>query len=301
MDECRRRSPVVFALVVVLIGALTVAGGPVGASGSAMAAPSSPHAPPPVTVSYGPDPLQSMTIYPAAVAGSPLVVMIPGDGWRSSLKMNMQVSTAKALQSAGFAVFDTNYRGDSASTPAFPLELTDVEQATAYALADAAEFGADPARVTLLGGSAGGQLAAFATEELDAGTPHEVSTVVTLSGPFDFPMAIAWWSALPGPAAAGHLGNQLTALGCRSVAKCPVGLEERWSADDNITSTNCPARWLLMNASNEEMPVEQADAMTAAARAAGCAVTETIVPSTQHGFHYYKTEKTTIDGFIAAS
>lgn len=297
-----RRTGAALVITAVVLAASALMSGPDAVAAPTRAAPpsSATHAPPPQEVSYGPDPLQTIAVYPAATTGAPLVVMIPGDGWRSSINMNMQVATAKALQAAGFAVFDTNYRGDSSTTPAFPMEIDDIVAATDYAITHAVQYSANPARVTLLGGSAGGQLAAFSTEVMNAAVPHKVSTVVTLSGPFDFPSAIAYWAGQTGPTAALHLGNQLTALGCRGVTRCPIALQNQWSTDQHVTAANCPTRWLLMNGSAEEMPVQQADAMTTAARAAGCNVTETIIPTNQHGFHYYAAQKATINAFIAA-
>jgi len=292
----------VAAAMAALLLAPSVVSGPdaLAATTHGAKAAKAPHQLPPVTVSYGPSPLQTIRVYPSSSAGAHLVVMIPGDGWRSSTNMNMQVATAKALQTAGFAVFDTNYRGDSPSTPAFPTEINDIIAATDYAMAHSAQYGADPTKVTVLGGSAGGQLAAFSTEVMNAAVPHKVSTVVTLSGPFDFPLAIAYWAGLTGPTAAAHLGNQADALGCHPATSCPIALQDQWSTDQHVTATNCPARWLLMNGSAEEQPVQQADVMTAAAHAVGCNVTETIVPTTQHGFHYFTAEKATINAFIAA-
>ena len=291
----------VAAIAVVLAVSVTTTGpDAVAASSRAARAGSSTREPAAVKVSYGSSPLQAITVYPSNAPAAPLVVMVPGDGWHSAVNQNMQVATAKALQSAGFAVFDTNYRGDSATLAAFPMEIDDIVSATDYAIAHSGQYGANPAKVTLLGGSAGGQLAAFATEVMNAATPHKVATVVTLSGPFDFPLAIAYWSALTGGTAATHLENQLDALGCHPAAACSTTLENRWSTDKHVTAADCPARWLLMNASAEEMPVQQADAMTAAAHSAGCNVTETIFQSTLHGFHYYAAEKSTINAFIAA-
>ena len=254
-----------------------------------------------VTVSYGSDPLQTIDIYPGRAPNAKVVIMIPGSGWRSGINMNMEVMAARNLQSDGYAVFDMSFRGDSSSAPAFPMETDDVRAATAYAAAHAATYNADAAKVILLGGSSGAQLAAYATLQMNTASHHFVSLVVTLSGPSDFPTLIAYWNARTGPDAALHLGNQLDALGCQSASTCPTALENQWSADRQVTPANCPANWLVFNSSAEEMPVQQADAMTAALKAAGCKVTESILGGNKHGFHSFKSLESQIDAGINAA
>jgi len=254
-------------------------------------------APMPVTVSYGSDPNQMITIYPSQTPGSRLVVMVPGNGFRSI--SNKEAMSARALQSAGFTVFDANYRGATSMTPAFPNALNDIVSATEYAIAHATAYDSDPRHLTLLGGSAGGHLVAVAAEAMNSVSPGTVSNAVTLSGPFDFALGIAYWSKKKGPVAAMHLNNQLDALGCLSAATCPVALENMWSPDQHITSTNCPAHWLLLNSKREETPVAQADGMTGAIRAANCQVVELIIPGSKHGFHYLADEQAVVTSFIA--
>jgi acetyl esterase/lipase len=248
------------------------------------------------TVSYGSDPLQTIAVYPSAVPGSPLVIMVHGGGWRSSTDVNMEVSTAKRLRTGGFTVFDTNYRSDSPTMPAFPNETNDIVSATTYAIAHASSYNGDSTKVNLLGGSSGAQLVAMAAEQLNASAPGRVSTVVTMSAPFDFAMSISYWSGQKGATAKLHLSNQLDALGCSSAATCPASLENQWSADLHVVT--CPAKWLILNSSNEEIPVSQADGMTSALRSAGCSVTETIVSGAKHGFHYFGNEESQISAFM---
>lgn len=265
-------------VIVGIVAALLLAAVPATATGAAV--------PPEVTVSYGSDPLQTIQIYPSARPGSPVVVEVHGGGWRSSVNVNMEVTTAKQLRTAGYTVFDANYRSDDTG-PAFPNETNDIIAATTYALGHAATYNGDQSRVSLLGGSSGGQLAAYAAEALNQSVPGMVHTVVTLSAPLDYPMGIAYWSSLTGSFALLHLANQLTALGCSTAATCPLATEDQWSPDMQVGV--CPSNWLVLNSAAEETPVAQADAMTAALRAKGCAVTETILAGTRHGFHYANT------------
>jgi acetyl esterase/lipase len=257
---------------------------------------------PTVVQSYGTTPTETVTIYPQSTANSHIVVMVHGGGWHSGVNANMEVIAAKQLQNAGFTVFDANYDDDS-NAPAFPNEINDIANATSYAITNAATYGGNPNKVTLLGGSSGGQLAAMAALQLNAAKKGTVSSVVTLSGPSDFPTLIAGWASTGGPIGDLHINNEMTALGCASPSTCPVATENLWSPDKQVNSNNCPANWLILNGNNELMPVVQADDMTSALKAVGCNVTETIFKDTKHSFDYFKPnqEGPTIENFISAN
>ena len=254
-----------------------------------------------MTVSYGPDPLQTIDVYRASKPNAHTVVLVHGGGWSSSVKTNDETKTARGLQKAGFAVFFANYRSSSDTTSAFPMEIDDIANATQFVIRNASTFNANPARVTLLGGSSGGQLVAMAAERLDGSSPGAISSVVTLSGPFDFPLLISHWLSTGGPVGDLHLNHITDALGCASAGVCPVAVENQWSPDKQVNASNCPGNWLIVNETSELMPVEQAKAMTAALHAAGCTVSESIPTGTKHSFKYWKTVATQVDAFISAN
>ncbi len=138
------------------------------------------------TVSYGSSPYQTVTVYPVPTTGAPLVMLVHGGGWDSKPGFNYLHTEATDLHDAGFAVFDVNYDTMPRSHGAFPLEIDDVVNATAWAIAHADVYGADPTNVEMIGGSAGGQLVAMAAEALNAAAPGTVRSIVTLSGALDF-------------------------------------------------------------------------------------------------------------------
>lgn len=116
--------------------------------------------------------------------------MVPRNGFRSI--SNKEALSARALQSAGFTVFDTSYRRATSTTPAFPNATNDVVSTTVYAIGHATLYNSGPGHVTLLGGSAGGHLAASAAEVMNSVAPGTISNVVTLSGPFDLAPGITY-------------------------------------------------------------------------------------------------------------
>jgi acetyl esterase/lipase len=245
-------------------------------------------------------PLQVLDIYPAPGAGAPVVVLVHGGGWSAGDKRDVE-SQAHQLQANGITVFNIDYRLDSKSVTAFPMEIQDVETATQWAQAHAAEYNGNANNITLLGGSAGGQLVGMAAAALNAAQPNTVSGTVSLSGPMDFVL-------LAQEAENGQIsGTNLTtvdvsvsqALGCNFPSGCSGATEQEWSPVNQTNSTNCPSGgFLLFNSQNEMIPMGQADSMANALRQAGCSETETIVPGSGHAFAYWSAVAPSIINFV---
>jgi pimeloyl-ACP methyl ester carboxylesterase len=248
-------------------------------------------------LSYGPAELQAMDAYPATAASSPLVILVHGGGWRANKRKQFS-SYAEGLWRRGNAVFNIDYRLDSKTVGAFPMQVEDVVAAERYAVAHALTYNADPNNVVFVGGSAGGQLVAMAAEQLaNEGTP--VDGVVTLSGPFDLPPLLE-------EAEEGELPEEFSislpqALGCSLLTTCKspeaVAWAARWSPLEQLKS--CSGAWDIFNSEKEVIPLYQPDEMTAALRSKGCDVTETIEPS-GHSFAYWLWISRQIFAFIAA-
>lgn len=120
----------------------------------------------------------------------PLVLAVPGGGYMNP-QMYWRVPWVARLAERGFAVVMPQYRG--AEEAPFPGMVEDVLTALRFLRASADQYGIDPDRVVLLGGSAGGQialLAAYAGEHFhapddDLSIPVNVSGVIDLYGPVD--------------------------------------------------------------------------------------------------------------------
>jgi acetyl esterase/lipase len=94
---------------------------------------------------------------PSAGARHPLVVMIHGGGWARGGRFDMGLTKwAGYLASAGVAVISIDYRLAPQTT--YPDSFQDCLDAVDWAVAHAAELGADPDRIGLWGDSAGGHL-----------------------------------------------------------------------------------------------------------------------------------------------
>jgi acetyl esterase/lipase len=111
----------------------------------------------------------------------PVAILIHGGGWGGGDKAEVHVPPTSPFTDANFTWFSIDYR--LAPEHRWPACIDDVRTAIRWVKAHAPEYKGDPERITLVGYSAGGQLAAFAaaTAEEDA----RVQALVVLAGPTD--------------------------------------------------------------------------------------------------------------------
>jgi acetyl esterase/lipase len=132
---------------------------------------------------------------PAGPAPHPIVIIIHGGGFVGGTSKNgSEAYCADFLAPAGYAVFSINYR--LAPKYPYPAMVEDVERAIRYLRHNAKRWKADPNRIALVGGSAGGYLSNMAgvlnargikgaKDPVDR-TSARLQAVVTLFGPSDF-------------------------------------------------------------------------------------------------------------------
>jgi len=145
------------------------------------------------SASYGPGPRQRMDIYlphagtsPAALA--PMVVFFYGGSWQHGSRSDYRF-VGEALASRGIVVVVPDYR--LYPQVRYPDFLADSAAAVAWAYRRAAEFGADPRRVFVMGHSAGAYNAAMLALDprwLGAAglSPSCLAGWLGLAGPYDF-------------------------------------------------------------------------------------------------------------------
>ena len=91
----------------------------------------------------------------------PIAIVIHGGGYqRGDSKSGSEAYCADFLVPAGYAVFSINYR--LAPKYPYPYMVNDVERSIRYLRHNARNWNADPARIALVGGSAGGFLSNMA-------------------------------------------------------------------------------------------------------------------------------------------
>ncbi len=122
-----------------------------------------------------------------ASSPAPLLVWVHGGAWRfgtnqalrdtilrasSGEQPNTQALMRAAFQQAGWAVASINYRYSHQAL--FPGALHDVKEAVRFFRAHAAEFGIDPQRIAVAGGSAGGHLGMLVAHTGDSAAGNSV-------------------------------------------------------------------------------------------------------------------------------
>ncbi|MEV6899551.1 alpha/beta hydrolase [Amycolatopsis sp. NPDC051372] len=137
-----------------------------------------------LSVRYGPEPDQLADVFlPATTAPAPLVLVLHGGSWRLDVDRGYVEPLARALPHYGFAVANVEYRRPGGGG-GWPETFTDTGLAvdTLPGLIEAAVPGrVDPARVVVLGHSAGGTLALWAAHRPGAPAVVALAPVAALA------------------------------------------------------------------------------------------------------------------------
>jgi pectinesterase len=137
---------------------------------------------------------------PAAngTAPRPAIVFVHGGGWRAGVRANF-APMAIRMAERGYVAASISYRL-SPEAP-YPAAVIDAKAAVRWVRAHAADYGIDPGRIAIAGGSAGGQIAALAgvtngegrfdPDGGPAAVSSAVQAIVNIDGLSDFTSAEA--------------------------------------------------------------------------------------------------------------
>ncbi|MEO7579475.1 MAG: alpha/beta hydrolase [Massilia sp.] len=146
-------------------------------------------------VRYGARALQLDLYVPTDAADSPhpAIVLVHGGGWRNGDRQEFAPMAARMAE-RGYVAAVISYRL-SPEAP-YPAAIHDVKAAVRFLRVVAVQFGIDPARIAVAGGSAGGQIASLTgvTNGLDRFDPQAagskvssaVQAIVNIDGLSDF-------------------------------------------------------------------------------------------------------------------
>jgi acetyl esterase/lipase len=138
-------------------------------------------------IPYGANPRQKLDLYvPVADEGpKPVVLFFYGGNWDSGSK-GEYLFLGEALASRGFVVAIADYR--IYPEVRYPAFLLDCAAAVRWTFAHVAQYGGDPARVSLMGHSAGAYNAMMLALDPEWLGPDRarIKSVVGLAGPYDF-------------------------------------------------------------------------------------------------------------------
>jgi arylformamidase len=140
-----------------------------------------------VEAAYGPAPREKLDIFPAAAAGSPVLVYLHGGYWRALGKRD-QSFVAPPFVDAGAMVALPDY----SLCPEVTVEhiVLQTARALVWVHRHAREYGGDPARIVVAGHSAGGHLATMLLacrwpDVHPALPPDLVKAALSISGIYD--------------------------------------------------------------------------------------------------------------------
>lgn len=216
--------------------------------------------------------LQPFLPDPARATGA-AVVVCPGGGY-AGLAAHEADPVAEWLRSNGIAGFVLRYR----HAPAYrdPAPLLDAQRAIRTVRTRAAEWGVDPARIGILGFSAGGHLASSAAVHFDAGDPDAADPVDRASSRPD--LAILIYPVIT-MRDFGHAGSRRNLLG-ENPSEEDVA---RFSNDERVTEATPPA-FLVHGADDKPVPVENSYAFARALARAGVPHELHVFERGPHGF-----------------
>ncbi len=186
----------------------------------------------------------------------PTCILVHGGGFTKGDKQTFIKPLFEPLSKAGFAWFTINYR--LAPQHRWPACADDVEAAIRWVRAHAAEYKVDPARIALVGESAGGHLVSYVGARGRAET--RVAAVVPFYAPHDLELQVR---------SRGELGTSMTAL---------LGLTElndaAWSrlkeaSPSTYIASDLPPYLLIHGDQDPTVPYEQSVRFQKQTRAAG--------------------------------
>jgi len=209
---------------------------------------------------------QPLTPGPHAV-----VIAIHGGSWRSGTRSE-GATCHHALAASGLVVVAIDYRFAPAFT--FPAQRDDVQSALDWVRTHAADYAGDPARIALLGRSAGAQLALLAAYRKDSG----IRSAVGFYSPVDFTIGYRQ-PTRPDP------------LDARAVFRdylggTPDDLPERYREASPIThaTTRRPPTLLIYGGRDHLVELRFGAALAAALRTQGTPVALLDIPWAEHAF-----------------
>lgn len=139
-------------------------------------------------IAYGEGPRRQLDVYaPRAEPGRarPVIVFFYGGSWSSGTRSGYAF-VGRALAAQGFVVVVPDYR--LVPEVRYPAFVEDGAAAVRWTAGHAAEYGGDPARIVLMGHSAGAYIAAMlAVDDRWLGRDRRaIKGLVGLAGPYDF-------------------------------------------------------------------------------------------------------------------
>jgi len=209
---------------------------------------------------------------PEGAGPFPAAIVVHGGGWVAGDKAIEWVQPLFApLEKAGFAWFSINYRVTPQAP--YPAMIHDTEAAIVWVKAHAREYKIDPARIALIGESAGGHIVAYVAARSRPET--RVAAVVDFYGPHDFLRQVA--DRDNGDSARLFKNLFQTAPGADGEAKL------REASPITYVKKGMPPFLFIHGTDDKSVPVNQSPLMCERMRAVGAACEVYLIDGAPHG------------------
>ncbi len=251
--------------------------------------------PGPAPQSHGttPDDVPALTVFLPDGATKPTsaLVICPGGGYGMLAFEHEGTNEGAYFKAKGVAAFVLKYRLP-AKGYRHPVPLLDAQRAIRLVRSHAADWRIDPAKVGIMGFSAGGHLASTADTHFDAGDPAAADAVDQLSCRPDFAVLVYPVITLQVPGVT-HEGSKLNLLGPNPDPALVANL----SNETQVTAKTPPT--LLVHAADDyAVPIENSRLMLAALQKAGVTSALQEYPHGGHGFGYGNAPDTSPPGWL---
>jgi acetyl esterase/lipase len=246
----------------------------------------------------------------------PLIIWVHGGGWnrgdaRQSGAFTDWPGVLATLAARGYVVASVDYRLSGEAK--FSGEVQDVKAAIRFLRSQAGDYGIDPSRVYLWGGSAGGHLAGLATVSCGvaafdppASTGRLPGSAAKLAKPLPqsdcVQGAALWYGVFDFALGIDQPGTALSDTPLTALLGCdPAACRDTVAAASPITyvKRDTPPLLLIHGTADVEVSVRQSEAMAARMKAAGAPVDFVPVAGANHGFVDATPEATKRDSLMA--
>ncbi len=224
---------------------------------------------------YTTDPL--LTVFRPETANGTALLLIPGGGYRWAVLDKEGYDVARVFAATGTTCFVLRYRlPDDGWAAHSDAPLQDAQRAMRIIRHRAADFGVDPAKIGLLGASAGGHLGGLAIARTDA-TYADVDAADAGSFRPDFSLLMYPVATMRDPHV--HAGSRRYLLG-----EAPTEAQlAAWSLEE-MDWKGAPPVWLVHAMDDASVPVENSLQLLARLKADGVKAEAHLFQEGGHGF-----------------
>jgi len=266
----------------------------------------------PAPQSHGsaPTDIPSLTVFLPAKTDRPTsaIIIFPGGAYEFLAFEHEGTNNAKYFQAHGVAAFVLKYRLPKNGYH-HPVPLLDAQRAIRLVRSQASLWNIDPAKVGIMGFSAGGHLAATLDTHFDTGTASvhvEGQPTDTSQNPPTLPtsdidkiscrpdFAVLVYPVITLKDGITHAGSKANLLGPNPDPALVTNL-----SNETQVTPNTPPTLLVHAADDDAVPIENSRLMLAALQKNGVACELQEYPHGKHGFGYFpEPEKNRVPGWL---